>query len=135
VQCVVVTLARLGIELAPSVQKMLGRHEMMPDVGAWTEASLLHELAEFAPPPLFRRYVSTSSQRLVLKCGLNNWKRISSELDMQKIGKATELKRKRREPSSDEEEDSSSYSLFSRLRRATPAVPENASAHDFANKP
>jgi hypothetical protein len=48
---------------------------------------------------------STSSQRLVRKCGLNNWKRISSGLDMQRIGKATELRRKRRLPSSDEEDE------------------------------
>jgi hypothetical protein len=66
------------------------------------EASFLHELVEFAPP-LLRRQVSKSSQRLVLKCGLNDWKRISSGVDMQKIGNATELKRKRR--SSDEEDE------------------------------
>jgi hypothetical protein len=72
VQCVVVTLARLGIEIAPSVQMMLGEHEMMPDVGAWTESSFLHGLVEFARPPLLRRHVSTSSQGLALKCGLNN---------------------------------------------------------------
>jgi hypothetical protein len=105
VQCVVVMLDRLGIELAPSVQEMLGRYEMMPDFRTWTEPAFLHELVEFAPPPLLRRHVSTSSQGLVLKCGLNNWKRISSGLDMQRIGKATELKRKRGLPSSDEEDD------------------------------
>jgi hypothetical protein len=82
---------------------MLAGYEMMPDVGAWTEASFLHGLVEFAPPPLLRQHVSTSSQPLVLKCGLGNWKRISSGLDMQKIGKATELKR--RLPSSDEEKE------------------------------
>jgi hypothetical protein len=97
------TLAQLGIELARSVREMLGRYAMMPSVGAWTEASCLHELVEFAPP-LLRRHVSTSSQGLVLKCELNSWKWISSGLDMQKIG--TELKRKRRLPSSDEEDDS-----------------------------
>jgi hypothetical protein len=48
--------------------------------------------------------VSTSSQGPVLKCGLNNRKWISSGLDTQKIGKATERKRKRRLPSSGEEE-------------------------------
>ena len=106
VQCVVVMLDRLGIQLAPSVQELLGRYEMMPDFRKWKEQqAFLHELVEFAPPPLLRRHVSTSSQGLVLKCGLNNWKRISSGLDMQRIGKATELKRKRRLPSSDEEDD------------------------------
>jgi hypothetical protein len=76
---------------------------MMPDVGAWTESSFIHELIEFAPPPLLRRHVSTSSLGLVLKCGLNHWKRISSGRDMQKIGKTTEPKRKQRMPSSDDE--------------------------------
>jgi hypothetical protein len=106
VQCVVVTLARLGIELAPSVHEVPAAYSIMPDVGAWTEASLVHELVEFAPPPpLLRRHVSTPSQGLVLKCGLNNWKRIASALDMQKIGRATKLKRDQRQPSSDEAED------------------------------
>jgi hypothetical protein len=41
----------------------------------------------------------------MLKCGLNNWKRISSGLDMQRIGKSSELNQKRRLPSSDEEDD------------------------------
>jgi hypothetical protein len=54
---------------------------------------------------LYRRHVSTSSQRLELMCGLNNRKRISSVLGMLKIGKATELKRERRLPSSDDEHD------------------------------
>jgi hypothetical protein len=49
------------------------------------EASFLHEVVEFALPPLLGRQVSTSSQHLMLKCGLKNWKRISSGLDMQKI--------------------------------------------------
>jgi hypothetical protein len=53
VQCIVVTLARLG------VQTMLGAYEGMLDVGACTESSFLHELVEFARPPLLRRHVST----------------------------------------------------------------------------
>jgi hypothetical protein len=68
---------------------MLGRYGMIADVSAWMETSFLHELVEFAPP-LLRWHVSTSSQRLVLTCGLNIWKRLSSGLDMQKIGKATD---------------------------------------------
>jgi hypothetical protein len=36
VQCVVLMLARLGIEIAASMQTMLDAYEMMPDVGAWT---------------------------------------------------------------------------------------------------
>jgi hypothetical protein len=72
---------------------MIAWYEVKLDVGASAEASFLNGLVEFAPPPLPRRHVSTSSQHLVLKCRLNNWKRISPGLDMQKIGKATELKR------------------------------------------
>jgi hypothetical protein len=34
VQCAVETLAQLGIELAASVQTMLGRYAMVSDVGA-----------------------------------------------------------------------------------------------------
>jgi hypothetical protein len=68
VQCVVVTLARLGIELARSVQERLGAYEMIPDVGAWRVSCFLHALVEFAPPPLLRRRVSTPSLGLVLKC-------------------------------------------------------------------
>jgi hypothetical protein len=70
---------------------------MMPNAGAWTE--FLHALVDFAPPTHLHRHVSTSSRGLVLKGGLNNWKWISSGSDMQKLGKATELKR--RLPSSD----------------------------------
>jgi hypothetical protein len=44
---------------------------MMPDIGAWTEASFLRELVEFAPLPLLRGHISTGSQVLVLKSGLN----------------------------------------------------------------
>jgi hypothetical protein len=40
----------------------------------------------------------------VLKCGLNNWKRISSGRDLQMIGKQTELRRKKKLPSSDDDE-------------------------------
>jgi hypothetical protein len=72
VLCVVVTLARFGIGLALSVQKMLNAYGMMPDVGARTEASFLHELVEFASLPLLRGHVSNSLQVLVLKGGLNN---------------------------------------------------------------
>jgi hypothetical protein len=105
-EVVIMTLAHLGIDpLAPSLRGMLGRYGVIPNVSAWTESESLHELVEFAAPPLLRRHVSTSSQGLVLKCWLNNWKRISSGLDMQKIGKATELKREQRLPSSDEEGD------------------------------
>jgi hypothetical protein len=59
VQCVVVTLARLGMQLAPSVLEVLGRYAMTPDIGVWTELSFLH-LAEFAPLPLLPRRISTS---------------------------------------------------------------------------
>jgi hypothetical protein len=40
----------------------------------------------------------------MLKCDLNNWKRISSGRDLQELGKATEVKRTRRLPSCDEED-------------------------------
>jgi hypothetical protein len=108
VQCVVVTRDRLGIELAPSLQEMLagygmGPMVMVPDAGVWTGSAFFHELVGFAPPPLLGRDIS-ASQGLVLKCRLNNRKRISSGLVMQKIGKAIELKRKRRLPWSDGED-------------------------------
>jgi hypothetical protein len=54
---------------ARSEQTMLGRYGMVPDVGAWTDTSFLHELVEPARPPLLYRHVS-SSQGLLLKCGL-----------------------------------------------------------------
>jgi hypothetical protein len=82
---------------------MLDPYGMMPNVGAWTNASFLHELVEFAPPPLLRRRISTSSQVFVLRCGMNNWKRTTPGREMQEIGKATELERKRWLPSSHEE--------------------------------
>jgi hypothetical protein len=74
---------------------MLGAYGVMPDVGEWAESAFLHELVELAPPPLLR-HVWASSQILMLKGGLNDWKRISPGLDMQKIRRATDLKRKRR---------------------------------------
>jgi hypothetical protein len=103
VQCVVVTLARLGIELAPGVKDLLAAHGMMPDVDLRTGPAVLHELVQFAPAPLLRRFISTSSQGLVLKSGLNKGKRISSGRDLQRIGKVTELRRKKKLPSSDDD--------------------------------
>jgi hypothetical protein len=115
-----VTLARLGIELAPSVKDVLAAHGMMSDVDLWTGPAFLHELVRFAPAPLLRRFISTSSQGLVLKCGLNNLKRNSSGRDLQRMGKETELRRKKKLISSDDHEakEPGGNALSSRLGRS-----------------
>jgi hypothetical protein len=87
-----------------SIAKFKGGHMHMPPFDGAGVPSLSY-IVRYVVVTLARLgSISTSSHVLVLKCGLNNWKRISSGLDMQNIGKATELKRKRRLPSSDEEE-------------------------------
>jgi hypothetical protein len=86
------------------VKDVLAAHVMMPDVDLWTGPAFLHELVQFAPAPPLRRFISTSSHGLVPKCGLNNWKRTSSGRDLQRIGKQTELRRKKKLPSSDDDE-------------------------------
>jgi hypothetical protein len=58
----------------------------------------LSSTLQFAPAPLLRRFISTLSQGLVLTCGLNNWKRIESGRDLERIGKQTELRRKKKPP-------------------------------------
>jgi hypothetical protein len=77
----------LGIELAPSAQEILGGYGLTPNSGARTESAFLHELVAFAPPLHLRRWISTSSHGFVLRRGLNNWRHISEDLDMQEIGK------------------------------------------------
>jgi hypothetical protein len=86
VQCVVVAMARLGIELAPSAKDLLAAHGMMPDVVVCTGPAFLHELVQLHAHDLLGQFMSMSSRGLVLKCGLNNWKWISSGRDPQRIG-------------------------------------------------
>jgi hypothetical protein len=89
--------------LSPNVKDVLAVHGVMPDVGSWNGPTLLHELVQFASAPLLRRFISTSSQGLVLKCALDNGKRVSSRRDLQRIWKRTEPRQKKELPSRDED--------------------------------
>ena len=73
-QCVVVSLTRLGVWFPESVVRDLAAQGMMPDIAHWQGPAHLHELVAIPPDALARVRISTANERITLTRGFNKFR-------------------------------------------------------------
>jgi hypothetical protein len=73
-QCVIVSLTRLGVWFPRSVVRDLHARGMMPDIANWQGPAHLHELILIPPDSLARVRVSTANERITLTRGYNKFR-------------------------------------------------------------
>ena len=73
-QCVIVSLTRLGVWFPRSVVRDLAARGMMPDIANWQGPAQRHQLIRIPPDSLAMVRISTANERITLTRGYNKFR-------------------------------------------------------------